>query len=40
MAQINRGFVAGATDSLFSPVEPDLLKLNFFAGTAIRFKSS
>jgi len=27
MAQINRGFVAGATDFLFSPVEADLLKL-------------
>jgi CheY-like chemotaxis protein len=27
MAQINRGFIAGATDFLFSPVEPDLLKL-------------
>ena len=26
MAQINRGFVAGATDFLFSPVEPDLLR--------------
>jgi len=27
MDQINRGFVAGATDFLFSPVEPALLKL-------------
>jgi CheY-like chemotaxis protein len=27
MAQITLGFVAGATDFLFSPVDPDLLKL-------------
>ena len=27
MTQINRGFTAGATDFLFSPVEPDLLRL-------------
>lgn len=27
MAQIARGFVSGATDFLFSPVEPELLKL-------------
>jgi CheY-like chemotaxis protein len=27
MVQMSRGFVAGATDFLFSPVEPELLKL-------------
>lgn len=27
MAQINQGFNSGATDFLFSPVEPDLLRL-------------
>ena len=39
MAQLTRGYVAGATDFLFSPVEADLLKLKVATYVQIYLRS-